>query len=287
MAIELIDKIKQKNNGNFKLVDAIDVELKDGSDLQNFIDNINDIVDVPSSSKCHNVVQGENEPEQDDVIIWVDTSNSENVYSDSLGDKVINEFREIFKYLTNEIKELKAKNLDLEARVSFLEQNGTGGGGNNNPDKPDKPDKPDNPNPDVNTTSEIMTFEDGSLLIDEEGNVLVFSITTNTDTPPDTTTNAEIMVFEDGTILTDEEGNILAFSITNVETPPTPDTTGGSEIMTLEDGSILIDEIGNILAFSIKSNNVETETETNDTILILETKEILITENNEILKFEK
>ena len=43
MAIELIDKIKQKNNGNFKLVDAIDVELKDGSDLQNFIDNINDI----------------------------------------------------------------------------------------------------------------------------------------------------------------------------------------------------------------------------------------------------
>ena len=122
MAIELIDKIKQKNNGNFKLVDAIDVELKDGSDLQNFIDNINDIVDMPSSSKCHNVVQGENEPEQDDVIIWVDTSNSENVYSDSLGDKVINEFREIFKYLTNEIKELKAKNLDLEARVSFLEQ---------------------------------------------------------------------------------------------------------------------------------------------------------------------
>ena len=245
MAIEVIDKIKQKNNGSFKLLDAIDVELKDGSDLQNFIDNINDIVDVPSSSKCHNVVQGENEPEQDDVIIWVDTSNSENVYSDSLGDKVINEFREIFKYLTNEIKELKAKNLDLESRVSFLEQNGTGGGGNNNPDKPDKP---DNPNPDVNTTSEIMTFEDGSLLIDEEGNVLVFSIT-------------------------------------NVETPPTPDTTGGSEIMTLEDGSILIDEIGNILTFSIKSNNVETET--NDTILILETKEILITENNEILKFEK
>ena len=266
MAIELIDKIKQKNGGTFKLIDACDVEMKDGSDLQNFIDNINDIVNVPSS-ECHNVIQGENEPEQDDVIIWVDTSNSENVYSDTLGDKVINEFREIFKYLTNEIKELKAKNLDLESRVSFLEQNGTGGGGNNNPDKPDKPD--------VNTTSEIMTFEDGSLLIDEEGNVLVFSITTNTDTPPDTTTNAEIMVFEDGTILTDEEGNILAFSITNVETPPTPDTTGGSEIMTLEDGSILIDEIGNILTFSIKSNNVETET--NDTILILETKEILIT----------
>ena len=178
MAIELIDKIKQKNNGNFKLVDAIDVELKDGSDLQNFIDNINDIVDVPSSSECHNVIQGENEPEQDDVIIWVDTSNSENVYSDSLGDKVINEFREIFKYLTNEIKELKAKNLDLEARVSFLEQNGTGGGGNNNPDKPDKPNNPgdsgDSDNPDDSDNpgdSDDSDNQGGSVDSNKPGNV--------------------------------------------------------------------------------------------------------------------
>ena len=38
MAIELIAKIKPKNNGNFSMVDAIDVEMKDGSDLQTTID---------------------------------------------------------------------------------------------------------------------------------------------------------------------------------------------------------------------------------------------------------
>ena len=40
MAIELIAKIKQKNNGIFKLVDACDVEMKDGQDLQTCIDNL-------------------------------------------------------------------------------------------------------------------------------------------------------------------------------------------------------------------------------------------------------
>lgn len=39
MPIELIDKIKQKNNGQFALVDATDVELGDGTRLQAFIDN--------------------------------------------------------------------------------------------------------------------------------------------------------------------------------------------------------------------------------------------------------
>ena len=34
MAIEVIDKIKQKNSGTFKLMDAIDVECADGKDLE-------------------------------------------------------------------------------------------------------------------------------------------------------------------------------------------------------------------------------------------------------------
>ena len=33
MAIELIDKIKPKNNGSFAMVDAVDVELPDGTRL--------------------------------------------------------------------------------------------------------------------------------------------------------------------------------------------------------------------------------------------------------------
>lgn len=36
MAIELIDKIKPKNNGSFPMVDSDDVEMPDGSRLSGF-----------------------------------------------------------------------------------------------------------------------------------------------------------------------------------------------------------------------------------------------------------
>lgn len=36
MSIELIDKIKPKNNGNFALIDAVDVEMPDGTRLSEF-----------------------------------------------------------------------------------------------------------------------------------------------------------------------------------------------------------------------------------------------------------
>lgn len=37
MAIELIGKIKPKNNGTFAMVDAVDVEMPDGSRLSDMI----------------------------------------------------------------------------------------------------------------------------------------------------------------------------------------------------------------------------------------------------------
>lgn len=36
MSVELIDKIKPKNNGNFALVDAADVEMPDGTRLSEY-----------------------------------------------------------------------------------------------------------------------------------------------------------------------------------------------------------------------------------------------------------
>lgn len=36
MAVEIIGKMKPKNNGSFKLVDAVDVEMPDGSSLADF-----------------------------------------------------------------------------------------------------------------------------------------------------------------------------------------------------------------------------------------------------------
>ena len=42
MAIELIDKIKQKNNGGFKLVDAVDVDW-DGTGEKSVKDRIEEL----------------------------------------------------------------------------------------------------------------------------------------------------------------------------------------------------------------------------------------------------
>jgi hypothetical protein len=36
--VRLADKIKQLNNANFKLVDSVDVEMDDGTDLQTTVD---------------------------------------------------------------------------------------------------------------------------------------------------------------------------------------------------------------------------------------------------------
>lgn len=41
MSVELIDKIKPKNNGNFALVDAADVEMPDGTRLSEFEPEVN------------------------------------------------------------------------------------------------------------------------------------------------------------------------------------------------------------------------------------------------------
>lgn len=41
MAVEIVDKMKPKNNGKFKLLDAKDIELENGDDLQNYLNNLN------------------------------------------------------------------------------------------------------------------------------------------------------------------------------------------------------------------------------------------------------
>lgn len=98
---------------------------------------------------------GDTEP-TDDEIVWIDTSDSDEEYSGNISDLVIEEFREIFKNLNNEITRLKEKNYELEARIIYLENNGGGGvsGGDNTSD-------------DI-----ILTLEDGSVLTFEDGSIL-------------------------------------------------------------------------------------------------------------------
>ena len=44
MPIEIIDKLKQKNNGNFKLIDAANIEMSNGKDAESFISELNNAI---------------------------------------------------------------------------------------------------------------------------------------------------------------------------------------------------------------------------------------------------
>ena len=45
MSVEVIDKIKPKNGGKFKIIDSVDVEMTDGSSLEDTIQDLSETVD--------------------------------------------------------------------------------------------------------------------------------------------------------------------------------------------------------------------------------------------------
>ena len=159
MAIELIDKIKQKNNGTFKLVDAIDVEMSNGSDAESTIKLINKqiqdhIENHPAGGVATaNVHVGSFPPESEYLNAWIDTSDDEEFMQD-VSDLVLDEFRNIFSTMQEQIASLKAKNSELEARIYYLEMYGGGNSGVTNGD--------------------ILVLEDKTILTLEDGTVLKF-----------------------------------------------------------------------------------------------------------------
>ena len=159
MAIELIDKIKQKNNGTFKLVDAIDVEMSNGSDAESTIKLINKqiqdhIENHPAGGVATaNVHVGSFPPESEYLNAWIDTSDDEEFMQD-VPDLVLDEFRNIFSAMQEQITSLKLKNTELEARIYYLELYGGGSSGITNGD--------------------ILVLEDKTILTLEDGTVLTF-----------------------------------------------------------------------------------------------------------------
>ena len=152
MAIELIDKIKQKNNGTFKLVDAIDVELSNGKDVDTVL--LNHIKNHPTGGVATaNVHVGDNPPINDDLQAWIDISDDEEITKD-ISDSVLDEFRNIFNSMQEQISSLKLKNTELEARIYYLE---TYGGGNSGV-----------------TNGNILILEDKTILTLEDGTILTF-----------------------------------------------------------------------------------------------------------------
>ena len=190
MAIELIDKIKQKNNGTFKLIDAIDVEMADGSDAESTINGISKqisehIENHPSGGVATaNVHVGEYPPTNEHLQAWIDTSDDEEFMQD-VPDLVLDEFRAIFNSMQEQISTLKAKTLELEARVYYLELYGGSGGV-------------------APSNSDILTFEDGSIMTFEDGSIMTFE---SSGSP----TSKTILSFENNDLMTFEDDKYLIF----------------------------------------------------------------------------
>lgn len=290
MAIELIDKIKQKNNGQFKLVDAIDVELSSGQSVQEFLDALdfdNVTVDLTDYVKgVHyddsinieglqigvellskngsyiypvtletaildnngdnlqnkislinslinqiktsmdlkfddvsavnnegvitfnflsdgkiiktvsvngggiNIYQGDTAPSNDNILLWIDTNEPDN-FTDNIEDRVLEEFRQMILSLNKKIEDLQLKNIELESRISYIEDNGI--------KPPEPPDPP--PEPDGDT---VLAFEDDSVLIDENNDIFTFETM-------DISSNDKLLTFEGEEILVDENNDTLIF----------------------------------------------------------------------------
>ena len=188
MAIELIDKIKQKNNGTFKLVDAIDVELSNGQDVDSVL--LDHIKNHPIGGAAVVNVHVGDSPPVDDLQAWIDTSDDEEITQD-ISDSVLEEFRSIFNVMQQQIASLNAKVSELEIKVYLLEMNG---GGNISP-----------------ATGNALTLEDGTILTLEDGTILTFEDSNNnpsaTTYTPLTLESGEFLTLEDNSILTYEKLN--------------------------------------------------------------------------------
>ena len=98
------------------------------------------------------------EPPTDNSIAWVDTSEIHE--SKPLTDNILDEIRASFNKLQEKVDSLTKKNIDLEARVSYLEMfGGSSGGGSSSGGSSD---------------SLVLTLEDGEQLTFEDGEKLTF-----------------------------------------------------------------------------------------------------------------
>ena len=239
MAVEVIAKIKQINNGTFKLLDACDVEMANGQDLETYLKNFSG-----SGGVCEcdpEIYIGPTPPTDPNIKIWVDTSKQH--VDSSFSSLVIQEFRDIISSLTKKVSVLEKEVAYLKAVV---------GGG----DIPIEPVTNDillvnedgfilvnelgqilcgNKQEDHITSAQIMTNEEGKILTNENGQILCFNV--------NIVNNTQIMVNENDQILTNENGDILCFQVS--------DSTNNIQILVNENNEALVNENGDILCLDI------------------------------------
>ena len=135
---------------------------EDDETIQNIINEVaelsSDVVEL--DIKIDNVIEySDIAPQEEETLLWVDTSTDDDVSFPLLSNEIILEFQGIIGELRTQIDKLKKDNITLEQRIAYLEQHGSGGGGDI---------------PDHEGEGLIMTFEDGTQMTFEDGSIMIF-----------------------------------------------------------------------------------------------------------------
>ena len=249
MAIELIAKIKQKNNGIFKLVDACDVEMKDGQDLQTCIDNLV----VGEGLICvHDEEPTEEQIEKYEVFI--DKSATLQETSNKADNVFLDEIRSMFTSLQRTIDQQQQTIIDLVSRIKYLESL-------------HEVIVPDDP---ITTFNSAILLENGGYLLTEDGGKLIIEGASKEEVKP----SGAIILENEGYLLL-ENGEILLLEGSVVE------ETSVRKLLT-EDGKLFLLENGG--SFLLENSYIEIEE--GEAVIKLENGRDLLLENGGKLLME-
>ena len=249
MAIELIAKIKQKNNGIFKLVDACDVEMKDGQDLQTCIDNLV----VGEGLICvHDEEPTEEQIEKYEVFI--DKSATLQEASNKVDNVFLDEIRSMFTSLQRTIDQQQQTIIDLVSRIKYLESL-------HDVIVPDDP---------ITTFNSAILLENGGYLLTEDGGKLIIEGASKEEVKP----SGAIILENEGYLLL-ENGGILLLEGSVVE------ETSVRKLLT-EDGKLFLLENGG--SFLLENSYIEIEE--GEVVVKLESGGDLLLENGGKLLME-
>ena len=157
---ELDTKIDNTNN-NVSVLNSTVIELNNNfgelsSNVGSFSNEIDEL-----GVKIDNVIEYSNiVPQEEETLLWVDTSTDGDASSPLLSNEIILEFQGIIGELRTQIDKLKKDNIALERRIAYLEQHGSGSGGGDIPD--------------YEGEELIMVFEDGTQMTFEDGSIMTF-----------------------------------------------------------------------------------------------------------------
>jgi hypothetical protein len=249
MAIELIAKIKQKNNGIFKLVDACDVEMKDGQDLQTCIDNLV----VGEGLICvHDEEPTEEQIEKYEVFI--DKSATLQEASNKVDNVFLDEIRSMFTSLQRTIDQQQQTIIDLVSRIKYLESL-------------HEVVVPDDP---ITTFNSAILLENGGYLLTEDGGKLIIEGASKEEVKP----SGAIILENEGYLLL-ENGEILLLEGSVVE------ESSVRKLLT-EDGKLFLLENGG--SFLLENSYIEIEE--GEAVIKLENGGDLLLENGGKLLME-